>query len=55
MEPGDWARKALDIIENETRDLIHAGPPLTPKSEADVEIAPLIQKMGATSISEAKK
>ena len=21
MEPGEWARKALDIIESETRDL----------------------------------
>jgi hypothetical protein len=22
MEPGDWARKALEIIESETRDLV---------------------------------
>jgi hypothetical protein len=32
MEPGEWARKALDIIENETRDLIHVGPPLGGKT-----------------------
>jgi hypothetical protein len=25
MEPGEWARKALDIIESETRDLVHSG------------------------------
>jgi Zn-dependent M32 family carboxypeptidase len=51
MEPGEWARKALDIIESETRDLIHSGAS-TPKSEADVEIAPLVQKIAATSIAE---
>jgi hypothetical protein len=51
MEPGEWARKALDIIESETRDLIHSGA-LTPKSETDVEIAPLVQKISATSIAE---
>jgi hypothetical protein len=55
MEPGEWARKALDIIENETRDLIHVGPPLTPRPETDVEIAALIQKVGASSISEVEK
>jgi hypothetical protein len=27
MEPGEWARKALDIIESETRDLVHSGAP----------------------------
>src|SRR5262245_39307502 len=51
MEPGEWARKALDIIESETRDLIHSCAS-TPKSEADVEIAPLVQKIAATSIAE---
>jgi hypothetical protein len=25
MEPGEWARKVLDIIESETRDLVHSG------------------------------
>jgi hypothetical protein len=44
MEPGEWARKALDIIESETRDLVHSGAPLTPNSETDVEIAPLFRK-----------
>jgi len=54
MEPGEWARKALDIIESETRDLVHSGTP-TRKSETDVEIAPLVQKIGATSIAEVEK
>jgi hypothetical protein len=55
MEPGEWARKALDIIESETRDLVHSGAPLTPNSETDVEIAPLVQKAGATSIAEIER
>ena len=54
MEPGDWARKVLDIIESETRDLVQSGAP-TPESETDVEIAPLVQKIGATSIAEVEK
>jgi hypothetical protein len=54
MEPGEWARKVLDIIESETHDLIHSGEP-TPESEPDVEIAPLVQKIGATSIAEVEK
>ena len=54
MEPGEWARKALDIIESETRDLVHSGAP-TRKSETEVEIAPLVQKIGATSIAEVEK
>src|SRR5215475_1248483 len=51
MEPGDWARKALDVIESETRDLVYSGAP-TPTSETEVEIAPLVQKVGAISIAE---
>jgi hypothetical protein len=54
MEPGEWARKALDIVESETRDLVYSGVP-TPESETDVEIAPLVQKVGATSIAEIEK
>ena len=54
MEPGEWARKVLDIIESETRDLVYSGAP-TPESETDVEIAPLVQKIGATSIAEVEK
>jgi prophage DNA circulation protein len=54
MEPGEWARKALDIIESETRDLVHSGAP-TRKSETDVDIAPLVQKIGARSIAEVEK
>jgi hypothetical protein len=54
MEPGDWARKALEIIESETRDLVHPGA-ATAKAETDVEIAPLVEKIGATSIAEIEK
>jgi len=54
MEPGEWARKALDIIESETRDLVPSGAP-TRKSETEVEIAPLVQKIAATSIAEVEK
>jgi hypothetical protein len=54
MEPGDWARKALEIMESETRDLVYSGV-ATPKSETDVEIAPLVEKIGATSIAEVEK
>jgi hypothetical protein len=54
METGEWARKALDIIESETRNLVHSGAP-TLKSETDVEIAPLVQKVGASSIAEIEK
>jgi hypothetical protein len=55
MEPVKWALQALDIIESETRDLVPAGAPSTPKSETDVEIAPLVQQVGATSIAEIEK
>ena len=54
MEPGEWARKALDIIERETRDLVHSGAP-TRKPETEVEIAPLVQEVGAISIAEIEK
>jgi hypothetical protein len=54
VEPGEWARKVLDIIESETRDLVPSGAP-TCKSETDVDIAPLVQKIGATSIAEVEK
>src|SRR5262245_37450184 len=55
METGEWALRALAAIESESRDLIHAEAPSVPKPETDVEIAPLIQKLGATSIAEIEK
>ena len=55
MEPVKWALQALDIIEGETRDLAPAGAPSPPKSETDVEIAPLVQQVGATSFAEIEK
>ena len=54
MEPGKWALQALEMIESETRDLVQSGAP-TRKSETDVDIAPLVQKIGATSIAEVEK
>src|SRR5215472_12989113 len=54
MEPGKWAQ-ALEMIGSESRALVHAGAPSTPKSETDTEIAPLIQKLGTTSIAEIEK
>src|SRR5258708_29863125 len=55
MEPGKWAREALAAIESETRDLVRAEAPSTPTAETDVEIARLVQKVGATSIAEIEK
>jgi len=55
MEPGKWALEALAAIESETRDLVHAEAPSTPTAETDVEIARLVQKVGATSIAEIEK
>jgi hypothetical protein len=48
MEPGKG--QASEINESESRALVHAGPPST-----DVEIAPLVQEVGATSIAEIEK
>ena len=39
MEPGKWALQALEMIESESRALVHAEAPSTPKSETDMEIA----------------
>ena len=55
MEPGKWALQALANIEGETRELVHAGEASTPKCGTDVEIAPLVQKVGAISIAEIEK
>jgi hypothetical protein len=54
MEPGKWALQALEMIESETHDLVQSGAPRR-KSETDVDIAPLVQKIGATSIAEVEK
>jgi hypothetical protein len=42
-------------IEEEIRDLVHADTPSTRETETDAEIAPLIQKLGATSIAEIER
>src|SRR5439155_23511981 len=55
MEPGEWALQALDMIESEIRAVVHSETPLAPKSETDIQLASLIQKIGATSIAEIEK
>ena len=55
MEPVKWALQALDIIESETRDLVPAGAPSPPKSETDVEIAPLFSKSELLRLQKSKK
>jgi len=41
--------------KSENRDLVHVEASWTPKTETDADIAPLIQKVGATSIAEIEK
>jgi prophage DNA circulation protein len=56
MEPGKWAlEEALAAIESETRHLVHTEAPPAPTAETDVDIAPLVQKVGATAIVEIEK
>ena len=56
MEPGKGAlEEALAAIESETRHLVHAEARSTPTAETDVDIAPLVHKVGATSIAEIEK
>jgi hypothetical protein len=45
MEPAQWAPQPLDSIENETRD----------ETTTHVEIAPLVEKVGAKSLAEIEK
>jgi hypothetical protein len=42
-------------MESEKRHLVQAEAPSTPKTETDVEIAPLIHKVGASSIAEIER
>jgi hypothetical protein len=52
MKLGMRTPQALATTEGESRDLVYAEAPSTTKTETDAEIAPLIQKIGATSIAE---
>jgi hypothetical protein len=54
MEPGKWAH-VLEMIESESRALDQAEAPSMPQPETDVEVAPLVQKLGTTSIAEFEK
>jgi hypothetical protein len=55
MEPSKRALQVLEMIESESRALVHAEAPSMPKPETDVEIAPLVQNLGTTSIAEIEK
>jgi hypothetical protein len=52
MKLGMRTPQAVATTEGGTRDLVYAETPSTTKTETDAEIAPLIQKIGATSIAE---
>jgi hypothetical protein len=52
MEP---CNRVLEMIESESRAVVHAEAPSTPKSETDLEIAPLVQNLGTTSIAKIEK
>jgi len=41
--------------ENKSEDLLGVDAPSTPKTETDADIAPLIQKVRATSVAEIEK
>ena len=41
--------------ESKNRDLVHVEASSTPTTEPDADIAPLIRKVGATSIAEIEK
>jgi dihydroxyacetone kinase len=55
MEPPKRTLQVLETIESESRALVHAEAPSTPKPETDMEIAPLVQNLGTTSIAEIEK
>jgi hypothetical protein len=55
MKLGMRTPQALATTEGESRDLVYAETPSTTKAETDAEIAPLIQKIGATSIAEIEE
>jgi hypothetical protein len=46
---------ALEALEGEIRDLVHADAPSTREIETDAEIVPLVRKVGAASIAEIEK
>src|SRR5262249_56144101 len=50
----EWGRQGVGRNEGGRGDLGGWGPPRG-KSETDVDIAPLVQKIGATSIAEVEK
>jgi hypothetical protein len=55
MKPVMAALQTLAAVESEARELIHTEATSTRSLESRAEIAPLIEKIGATSIGEIKK
>jgi hypothetical protein len=55
MKPVMMALQTLAAIESETREFIQAEAPSQVSIATDAEIAPLIEKIGATSIAEIEK
>jgi hypothetical protein len=54
MRLGFQEGKGVGVMEPES-DLVHVEASSTPKTETDADIAPLIRKVGATSIAEIEK
>jgi hypothetical protein len=55
MKPVTRALQTLAAVQSETRQLILAEAPWARSTETDVEIAPLVEKIGATPIGEIDK
>jgi hypothetical protein len=55
MKPVMMALQTLAAIESEARELIQSEAPSKSSAETDAEIAPLIEKIGASSIAEIER
>ena len=55
MKPVTRALQTLAAVQSETRQLILAEAPSARSTETDAEIAPLVEKIGATPIGEIEK
>jgi hypothetical protein len=55
MKLNMWTPQAVAAIEEESRDPVQEEAPLIRETETDADIAPLIQKVAASSIAEIEK
>src|SRR5215471_13362780 len=55
MKPVTRALQTLAAVQSETRQLILAEAPCARLTETDAELAPLVEKIGATPIGEIEK